>query len=159
MIGSSPPEVDMTLSDQPYTVARDLALPDPIAAFVAAINSLDPEALLACFANEALVNDQLRDHWGLDAIGSWVREEVVGMRLTMKVVKVVEHFGDTIVTAEMDGDYEKAGLPVPLVLAFHFTLRAAKVVRLIILNNRTRDSAPEVRVLHAASAFQRSPAE
>jgi SnoaL-like domain len=147
----------MTLTEQPSIVARNLAMPAPVAAYVAATNAFDPEALLTCFADGALVNDQLRDHWGLDAIGSWVREEVVGVRLTMKVVEVVDHFGDTIVTAEMDGDYDKAGLPVPLVLAFHFTLRADKVVRLIILNNRTRDSAPEIRVLHGARASRRAP--
>jgi hypothetical protein len=34
----------------------------------------------------------------------------------MNVVKVVEHFGDAIVTAHVDGDYDKTGLPRPLVL-------------------------------------------
>jgi len=77
--------------------------------------------------------------------------------VTMKVVKVVEHFGDTIVTADVDGDFDKTGLPGPLALAFHFTVRADKIVRLIILNNRAADSLPEVRSLRAALAYQRPP--
>jgi len=130
-------------------------MPGPVETFVVATNSFDADALLACFADEALVNDQLRDYWGLDAIRAWIQREVVGVKLTMKVVKVVEHYGDAIVTAEMDGDYDKAGLPVPLVLAFHFALRADKVVRLVILNNRTTDSAPEIRSLHVPHVSQR----
>src|SRR5215218_1995140 len=74
----------------------------------------------ACFAEGALVNDQLRDYWGIDAIKAWAEREIVGDKVTMKVVRVVEHFGDVIVTANVDGDYDKTGLPGPLVLAFHF---------------------------------------
>jgi len=125
-------------------------MPRPVTAYVEATNACDPDALLACFAGEALVNDQLRDYWGLAAIRAWIQREVIGVKLTMKVVDVREHFGDAIVSAEIDGDYDKAGLPVPLVLAFHFALREDKIVRLVILNNRTMDSAPEIRSLHDA---------
>jgi hypothetical protein len=149
----------MTLSHQPSSVTPSLAMPGPVAAYVAATNSFDADALLACFAEGALVNDELRDYWGLDAICTWVRRDVVGVKLTMKVVKVVEHFGDAIVTAEMDGDYDKAGLPVPLVLAFHFTVRADKIVRLIILTNRNTDCAPEIRSPHGARAPKHVPDE
>jgi len=134
-------------------------MPEPVAAYVEATNSFDAESLLACFADESLVNDQLRDYWGLDAIKAWIQREVVGVKLTMKVIKVVRHFGDAIVTAEMDGDYDKAGLPVPLVLAFHFALRGDRIVQLIILNNRTTDSAPEIRSLHGARVSQHPPDE
>jgi hypothetical protein len=34
----------------------------------------------------------------------------------MHVLKVVEHYGHSIVTANVDGDYDKRGLPDPLVL-------------------------------------------
>jgi len=125
-------------------------MPRPAAAYVEATNACDAEAMLACFADQALVNDQLRDYWGLAAIRAWIQREVIAVKLTMKVVDVREHFGDAIVTAEIDGDYDKSGLPVPLVLAFHFALRADKIVRLVILNNRTGDSAPEIRSLHDA---------
>jgi hypothetical protein len=148
-------EVEVKLSRQPLSVLPTLAMPAPVAAYVAATNCFDADSMLACFADLALVNDQLRDYWGQDAIRAWIQQEVVGVKLTMKVVEVVEHFGDAIVTAEMDGDYDKSGLPVPLILAFHFALRADKVVRLVILNNRTTGSAPEIRSLHGARAQRR----
>jgi hypothetical protein len=142
----------MTGSKEPPATTATAGLPAPVAAYIAATNAFDADALIGCFAEGALVNDQLRDYWGLDAIEAWAGREIIGDKVTMNVVKVVEHFGDTIVTAHMDGDYDKTGLPGPLVLAFHFTLRADKIVRLIILNNRTADSLPEVRSLRAALA-------
>jgi len=147
----------MTLSREPLAVAATADIPTPVAAYIAATNAFDADALISCFAERALVNDQLRDYWGLDAIKAWAEREIIGDKLTMKVVKVVEHFGDAIVTAHVDGDYDKTGLPGPLTLAFHFTVRADKIARLIILNNRAADSLPEVRSLRDALAHQRPP--
>jgi len=146
----------MTRSREPLPVAAP-DIPTPVAAYIAATNAFDTDALIGCFAEGALVNDQLRDYWGLDAIKAWAEREIIGDKVTMKVVKVVGHFGDTIVTAHVDGDYDKTGLPGLLTLAFHFTVRTDKIVRLIILNNRVADSLPEVRSLRDALAHQRPP--
>jgi hypothetical protein len=147
----------MTLSRGAPTAAAPAGLPPSVATYIAATNAFDADALIACFAEGALVNDQLRDYWGIDAIKGWAEREIIGDKVTMKVVKVVEHFGDVIVTANVDGDYDKTGLPGPLVLAFHFVVRAGKIARLIILNNRTADSSPEIRSLRAALASHRPP--
>jgi MerR family copper efflux transcriptional regulator len=40
----------------------------------------------------------------------------------MYVVKVVEHCGHAIVTANVDGDYDKMGLPEPLVVTWYFSI-------------------------------------
>jgi hypothetical protein len=52
------------------------------------------------------------------------------------VVGVIEHCGNFIVTANIDGDFDKRGLPEPLVLAFYFTPHDEQIVQLIILRNR-----------------------
>jgi hypothetical protein len=49
---------------------------------------------------------------------------------------VINLYGSFIVTANVDGNYDKRGLPDPLVLAFHFTARHDLIVQLIILRNR-----------------------
>jgi hypothetical protein len=119
------------------TVVREEApdLPAPIAAYIQAMNTFDLEALLATFADDALVNDQLREYWGRAAIREWAARDVIGERVTMYVVNVVEHYGHAIVTANVDGDYDKRGLPDTLTLAFYFSLHREKVVQLIILRN------------------------
>ena len=111
-------------------------LPRPVAAYVAATNAFDLDRLLAAFADDALVNDQLRDYWGKAAIREWAERDIIGDRLTMNVVGVIEHYGNFIVTANIDGDFDKRGLPEPLVLAFYFTPHDDQIVQLIILRNR-----------------------
>jgi hypothetical protein len=112
------------------------ALPPLIAAYVEATNSFDVERLLATFADDALVNDQLRDYRGNAAIREWAERDIIGERLTMDVTEIAEHHGNFIVTANVDGDYDKRGLPDPLVLAFYITPRDDRIVQLIILRNR-----------------------
>jgi hypothetical protein len=111
-------------------------LPPLVAAFVEATNSFDLERLVVTFADDALVNDQLRDYWGKPAIREWAERDIIGERLTMTVTKVVNHYGNFIVTANVDGNYDKRGLPDPLVLAFYFTPQNELIVQLIILRNR-----------------------
>ena len=111
-------------------------LPPLLAAYVEATNSFDLERLMATFADDALVNDQLRDYWGKPAIREWAKRDIIGERLTMNVSKVISHHGNFIVTASVDGDYDKRGLPDPLVLAFYFTAQNELIVQLIILRNR-----------------------
>jgi hypothetical protein len=44
---------------------------------------------------------------------------------------------DALVTAHVDGLFDKRGLPDPLVLAFYFSFSGNKIVQLIILRNQT----------------------
>ena len=113
-----------------------VALPLLVAAYVEATNSFNLERLLATFAEDALVNDQLRDYWGKPAIREWAERDVIGGTLTMNVTEVINHYGNFIVTANVDGNYDKRGLPDPLVLAFYFTAQSDLIVQLIILRNR-----------------------
>jgi hypothetical protein len=50
---------------------------------------------------------------------------------------LVNHYGNFIATADVDGNYDKRGLPDPLVLAFYFTAHNNLIVQLIILRNRS----------------------
>jgi len=112
------------------------ALPPLAAAYVGATNSFDLNRLLATFADDALVNDQLHDYWGKAAIREWAERDIIGEKLTMDVTQVVEHYGNFVVTANVDGTYDKRGMPDPLVLAFYFTPHCDQIVQLIILRNR-----------------------
>jgi hypothetical protein len=91
---------------------------------------------MVTFADDGLVNDQLRDYWGKAAIRCWAERDIIGERLTIAVTKVVEHYDNFIVTADIDGNFDKRGLPDPLVLAFYFTPHNDLIIQLIILRNR-----------------------
>ena len=122
---------------EPSTPANpQVAPPTLVATFIEATNNSDVERLLATFAEDALVNDQLRDYWGKPAIRQWAARDLLGEKLTIKVTKVVNHYGNCIVTADVDGNFDRRGLPDPFVLAFYFTTHSNLLVQLIILRNR-----------------------
>ena len=112
-------------------------LPPSVGAYLQASNLGDLNALLVTFVDDALVNDQLTDYWGRQAIASWAARDIIGERLTLKVVKILQHYGNSIVTAHADGLFDKRGLPEPLVLAFYFSSYDNKIVQLIILRNQS----------------------
>jgi hypothetical protein len=110
-------------------------LPAPVEGYIAAGNAFDSDAMIAVFTDDALVNDARREFWGKDAIRGWVDREVVGDKVTMAVTATSEHYGDVIVHAAMDGEYDKTGLPDPLILTHYFTVRDDHIVRLIVIRN------------------------
>jgi hypothetical protein len=122
-----------TSSHPPKALA---VLSPPVAAYVEATNSFDLEGLLALFADDALVNDQLRDYWRKPAIREWAACDIIGRSLTMDVTTVIEHYGNLIVTANVAGTFDMRGLPDPLVHAFYFTVHGDRIVQLIILRRR-----------------------
>jgi ketosteroid isomerase-like protein len=107
-----------------------------LADHVSAVNAFDTDAIVATFADDALVNDNHREFWGAEAIRGWVDREIVGDRVTLDVTEVIHHHGDIYVRARYDGDYDKTGLPDPLIMTSYFSVRDGKIVRLYIIRNR-----------------------
>jgi hypothetical protein len=113
-----------------------ITLPPPVAAFVEATNSFDLGRLMVTIADDVLVNDQLRDYSGKAALRGWAEQDIIGERLTIAITKVVKHYDNFIVTANIDGTFDKRGLPDPLILASYCTPRNDLIIQLIILRNR-----------------------
>ena len=107
-----------------------------IADHIAAVNAFDTDAITATFASDAYVNDNHREITGRDAIRRWAEKELAGDKVTMDVREVVDHYGDTIVRAAYDGEYDKAGLPDPLIMSSYFSVRDGKIVSLAVIHNR-----------------------
>jgi ketosteroid isomerase-like protein len=107
-----------------------------IADHIAAVNAFDTEAIVATFAPDAYVNDARRQIDGIEAIRRWIEKEMVGDRVTMEVLQVVDHYGDTIVRARYDGTYDKTDLPDELVMSNYFSVRQGKIVSLAVIFNQ-----------------------
>ena len=111
------------------------ALHGIVAEHVAAVNAFDEDAIVATFADEALVNDAHREFWGSGSIRRWVAREITGDHVTIDVTEVIEHPGGTVVRGRYDGDYDKTNLPDELILTSYFTVRDGKIVTLIVIPN------------------------
>jgi hypothetical protein len=116
-------------------VAMTPTLPTPITEYVEASNAFDADRLIAAFADDALVNDARREFWGVEAIKVWADQEIIGDKVTMDVKDVREHYGDFIVNAVVDGNFDKSKLPEVIVLTHYFTVRDDKIVSLIVILN------------------------
>jgi hypothetical protein len=51
----------------------------------------------------------------------------------MEVREVIDHYGEIIVRAKYDGDYDKTNLPDELIMTNYFSLRDGKIVSLTII--------------------------
>ena len=112
------------------------SLPPVVAAYLAAVNAFDVDAIVATFAPDAYVNDARREINGVDAIRRWVEKEMVGDHVTMEPLEVVDHHGDTIVRSRYDGTYDKTNLPAELVMSDYFSVRDGKIVSLTVIRNQ-----------------------
>jgi hypothetical protein len=133
--------------DTKHAEPRDFRpeLPEPVSTFVRATNEGRLDVLLAAFADEALVNDQLREYWNKDAIARWAAEDVIRERLRIIPISVISGNDQVAVTARVDGDFDKRGLPDPLVVSFYFSVRQAKIVQLVILRNEEAEETRETK--------------
>ena len=89
-----------------------VVLPEPLRRYVEAQNRHDSEAMVTCFAPDALVHDEGRDYIGTDAIRTWNREASAKYRITLEPLACrVE--GDLIVlVARISGTFD--GSPITL---------------------------------------------
>ena len=106
-----------------------------LAEFIVAVNAFDEDAIVATFADDALVNDAHREFWGTEAIRRWVAKEIVGDKVTIDVTEVIGHYGETIVRGRYDGTFDKTNLPQELILTNYFSIRDGKIVSLIVIRN------------------------
>ena len=117
------------------TTGNTTGLAAVVADHIAAVNAHDEDAIMATFADDALVNDAHREFWGTEAIRRWVAKEMTGDHVTIDVTEVIDHYGDTIVRGRYDGTFDKTNLPDELILTNYFTVRDGKIVSLIVIFN------------------------
>jgi hypothetical protein len=117
--------------------ARLVDMPGPVRAYFTAMNALDSAALVAPFVSDGLVNDIQREFWGPEAIKRWADREIIGDKVVWTAFTDARpHHGDFIASAAVDGEYDKTGLPDPLILTFYFSLAEDRISRLIISGNK-----------------------
>jgi len=60
----------------------------------------------------------------------WSDEKLIGANVTFAITDITISGDSSVVTAEVDGDFDKTGLPDPFVMALHFVISGSKIVRL-----------------------------
>ena len=121
-------------------MSKQTQLPTVIEAFIKASNDHNSEAYMATFSEDALVNDIARNFFGKDQIKDWAEKEIITPKVTFKAEEIIEHYGTFLITAHIDGEYDKSKVPDPLYLDYFFTVKNDKIVQLIIVKNTVKSA-------------------
>lgn len=105
-------------------------LPRTVSAYIRATNAGDAAAFITCFTDGAVVDDAGREFRGIDSIRAWSEREIFAPRVTLQVLGVTDLEGETMVTTKVDGNFDRTGLPDPVVINHHFQLEADQISRL-----------------------------
>lgn len=108
----------------------DLLIPNPIESAVKAANDHDTTGFLSNFAETAILADEGQEYHGITAIKKWSDEKLIGDNVTFDITDITISGDASVVTAKVDGDFDKTGLPDPFMMALHFVISGSKIKRL-----------------------------
>jgi hypothetical protein len=103
-------------------------LPKIIENYFAADREGGPDAVVACFTDEAVVKDEGKTHVGHEAIRNWKAGSTKKYSYTVEPFYIAIENGKTLVTSHVVGDFP--GSPVDL--RYFFVLSDAKIAELEI---------------------------
>ncbi len=107
-------------------------MPQVIKHFIMSSNKPDPAGFVNCFAEGAVAIDEGKAMHGKDAIKNWSDNYHFSAHVSLNPIKVMNNEHQVIVTCKLDGDYDKTGLPDPLLLNYHFEIKDNKITYLLI---------------------------
>jgi hypothetical protein len=105
-------------------------LPPTAAAYIQATNDHDSAAFIDLFAAGAVVDDAGREFRGIPAIKAWSDHDIFAAQVTLEVLGVTDRSGETVITTKVDGNFDRTGLPDPILIDHHLTLADDQIVRL-----------------------------
>jgi hypothetical protein len=76
------------------------------------------------------VNDAGREFRGLEAIKAWSDSDIFAAKVTLAPTDQREADGETVVTTIVDGNFDRTGLPDPVVIDHSLRVAEGKIVRL-----------------------------
>ena len=112
-------------------------LPKPVQEFLSATERYDSDALIHLFARGAVLRDEGKEYQA-SAIREWSDRQFLGAKVTLKVLETQTDGEETVISAEVDGNYESWGITEPFYLDFRFIVNAGKITRLRIVDTPGR---------------------
>ncbi|GGG68068.1 nuclear transport factor 2 family protein [Paenibacillus radicis (ex Gao et al. 2016)] len=102
--------------------------PEAIANFVSASNAHQTDAMLAAFADDAVLTDDDRIFEGKAAIRKWSDDEYIGSRVSLTILDFSLEGEEASLRVEINGDYPNG----PYIFNFSFRLENDHIKSLFI---------------------------
>jgi ketosteroid isomerase-like protein len=103
-------------------------LPRVISMYIDASNAHDVEAIVDCFAADAIVRDENALRHGQIDIGRWATETIEKYKFQFKPLSADERDAETILSVEVSGSFPGS----PITLDYRFTIANDKIKSLLI---------------------------
>jgi len=103
-------------------------LPPLIQSYISASKAHDVEAIVVCFADDAVVRDENATRHGKNEIRRWATETIEKYKFQFKPLSADERDAKTILSVEVSGSFPGS----PITLDYHFTIANDKIQSLII---------------------------
>jgi hypothetical protein len=103
-------------------------LSSTLESYFAATNRRDIDAMIAAFANDAIVKDEGHEHRGSAAIGAWMRKTIEKYDFKAEPTAVARTHAQTAVSVVLSGKFPGS----PVAVTYWFTLDGQKITRLEI---------------------------
>ena|SRR5262252_6594149 len=103
-------------------------LPEIIHKYIEASNAHDVRAILACFSENAVVQDEQETHREKEAIGNWIRRTIDKYNFQFKPRSLRTEHAETVVTVEVSGTFDGS----PITLDYRFITEKGKITSLKI---------------------------
>ena len=103
-------------------------LPKPVQDYLAAERDKDADAISRCFADDAVVHDEGKDHRGIAAIRDWKQEADEKYRCVLEPLRALQNDDQVTLRARVIGDFPGS----PVELDFQFELAGDKIAALDI---------------------------
>ena len=96
--------------------------------YIDASNAHEVEAIVDCFAADAIVRDENAMRHGKIDIGRWATEAIEKYKFQFKPLSADERDAETILSVAVSGSFPGS----PVTLDYHFTIANDKIESLII---------------------------
>src|SRR5204862_7640426 len=87
-------------------------------------------AFSALVAQLTVVYDACRESRGRAGIKDRRNREIFDAQVTIEVLDVTDRDGETVITTKVDGNFDRTGLPDPVIINHHITADDGKIVGL-----------------------------
>ena len=104
-------------------------------------------AFFGCFREDAVVNDVGNVWRGREATRAWSDREIFAPRVELEVLAASSQGDETFVTTRVEGNFDRTGLPDPVLIEHRLVLEGNKISRLTCRLARERGELAGKRAL------------
>ncbi len=106
-------------------------LPPIAAEYLRSINDQLPNDFAALFVEDAVVQDAGREYRGLPAIRKWGDTDIYQPRVALHPLEVAARGDGVKLTTRVEGNFDRTGLPDPVIIQHSLTLRGDRIAKLV----------------------------